>query len=323
MAEPAAPVVHPVEQLGRRYHLEIRADRAQRHGGPVQRVGGHPDPAAGGADVLDGGPPADPLAHGRRRSIDQDLHVVDGERAVDAGPDEGGGVGGRQVARPEPGPGAAWPAEAIEAERAPVMAGEVVTDQVPAPGQQDQAMWLDVPGGLLAVGRDVGEAQPFAVPAGEGDRGEGVRIGARLGLAAPAGRDRHRAQGLDPAPQPGRHHLDHLREHPHGGLRDALDRSLRGRLQADGQRDRLLVVHQQGRQRRARFQLVAALDTTLSLDRVTQLTQPVDVPAQRARRHPQPLGQFGARPVPARLKQREQLQRARAGVRHVSYSRPI
>src|SRR5512142_2252643 len=36
VAEPAAPVAHPAEQLGRRYHLEIRADRPQRHGRPVQ-----------------------------------------------------------------------------------------------------------------------------------------------------------------------------------------------------------------------------------------------------------------------------------------------
>lgn len=36
VAEPAAPVVHQAEQLGRGYHLEIRAGRAQRHGRPVQ-----------------------------------------------------------------------------------------------------------------------------------------------------------------------------------------------------------------------------------------------------------------------------------------------
>jgi chloride channel protein, CIC family len=36
LAEPAPPVVHPVEQLRRGDHLEIRTHRAQRHDGPVQ-----------------------------------------------------------------------------------------------------------------------------------------------------------------------------------------------------------------------------------------------------------------------------------------------
>ena len=36
LAEPAAPVADPVEQLGRGDHLEIRAGPAQRHDGPVQ-----------------------------------------------------------------------------------------------------------------------------------------------------------------------------------------------------------------------------------------------------------------------------------------------
>src|ERR1035438_3879299 len=36
LSEPAAPVVHPIEQFRRGDHLETCADRAQRHGGPVQ-----------------------------------------------------------------------------------------------------------------------------------------------------------------------------------------------------------------------------------------------------------------------------------------------
>jgi len=74
-------------------------------------------------------------------------------------------------------------------------------------------------------------------------------------------------------------------------------------LQADNQGDGLLVLDQQRWQRRAGGQLVAAAGAALGLDRVTQLTQPVDVPAQGARRNLQPPGQFSTRPVPACLQQ--------------------
>jgi hypothetical protein len=104
----------------------------------------------------------------------------------------------------------------------------------------------------------------------------------------------------------------------HRRLGDALDRALRGRLQAQGQGDRLLVVDHQRRQRRARGQLVPARHAALRLDRVAELAQPVDVPAQRARRDLQLPGQLLARPVPARLQQGQQPQRPGAGVSHMS-----
>ena len=60
-----------------------------------------------GVNVLDGSPLADPLAHGRGRSLDENLDVVCGAYAVKAGPDESGGVGGGQRVGPESCPGAA------------------------------------------------------------------------------------------------------------------------------------------------------------------------------------------------------------------------
>ena len=52
-------------------------------------------------------PLADSLAYGRGRSVDENLDVVCGAYAVNAGPDESGGVDGGQRPRPESCPGAA------------------------------------------------------------------------------------------------------------------------------------------------------------------------------------------------------------------------
>ena len=102
------------------------------------------------------------------------------------------------------------------------------------------------------------------------------------------------------------------------GLLDARHRALRRRLHPDGQRDGLLVVDDERRQRGARGELVAALGAAVRVDRVAELAQPVDVAAQRARRHPQPVGQLRAGPEAVGLQQRQQPQRPRARVRHVS-----
>jgi hypothetical protein len=149
------------------------------------------------------------------------------------------------------------------------------------------------------------------------------RVDARPGRATPVGGHGHRTQRLDPAPQPGRHHLHHLGQHPHRGLGDTLHRALRGGLQPHGQGDRLLVVDRQRRQCRARSELVAAVDAALRLDRIAQFAQPVDVPAQGADRDAQLLGQFSTWPVPVGLEQRQQPQRPGAGVRHVLDSSAI
>ena len=47
-------------------------------------------------DLLDRGPAADPLPYGRGGGVDQDFDGVGALRVVEAGPDEGGGVGGGQ-----------------------------------------------------------------------------------------------------------------------------------------------------------------------------------------------------------------------------------
>jgi hypothetical protein len=181
---------------------------------------------------------------------------------------------------------------------------------------------LDVTGRALTTGCGVGELQAFGVPAGLRDRGEGLGIDGRTG-AAPHRWHRHRAQRLDPAPQPGRHHLHDLGERADRGVLDADDRTLGGRLQAHGEGHCLLVVDDERGQCGARCELVPAVDAAVGLHRVTQLAQPVDVAAQRAHGDLEPFRQVGAWPVPMGLQQRQQPQRPGARVRHATQSPAI
>src|SRR5436190_6898481 len=154
-AEPGAPVPHPVDQLGWRDHLEVGTDHAQPHDRPFQLVGGHPNPAAAVADLSDRSPPADPLAHHLGGRLDDDLDVVPGPGALDAGPDEGGGVGRGQLARAEPGSGPVRPGQAVHPEAAPALPVQVVADQVPWPAGKHEAYRSYVTAGLLAGCRGV------------------------------------------------------------------------------------------------------------------------------------------------------------------------
>src|SRR5580693_10436865 len=175
-AERGAPVPHPVDQLGWRDHLEVGADHAQPHDRPFQLVGGHPNPAAAHADLIDRCPPADPLAHQLGGRLDDDLDVISGPGALDAGPDKGGGVGRGQLARAEPGSGPVRPGQAVQPVAPPALPVQVVADQVPAAAEQDEAMRFYVTAGVLAAGRGVREPDPFGIAAGEGQGGEDLRV---------------------------------------------------------------------------------------------------------------------------------------------------
>ena len=74
--EALPPRLHPVPQLRRTQHRELRPHRAERQQRPVQRVRRHPQAAAPVVDLLDVHPPADPLADRRRRRLDQRLDLV-------------------------------------------------------------------------------------------------------------------------------------------------------------------------------------------------------------------------------------------------------
>ncbi len=110
-------------------------------------------------------------------------------------------------------------------------------------------------------------------------------------------------EGAHPSAQPVRQHLFQLGEGAHRRLADALDALSGGGAQADGDRDGLVVVQQQRGQFGTRAQLVAAPGAGARVDRVSQLAQPVHVPADRARGDAEPPGEFGARPFAVGLEQ--------------------
>jgi hypothetical protein len=107
-----------------------------------------------------------------------------------------------------------------------------------------------------------------------------------------------------------------LHERAHGGLLDPRDRPARRAAQPDGDRDRLLVVEQQRRHRRARAQAIPAGRPAERVDRVAERAQPLDIAADRAPGHAEPVGQLVAGPVAPRLQEREQLQQSSGGLRH-------
>ena len=82
----------------------------------------------------------------------------------------------------------------------------------------------------------------------------------------------------------------------------------------DRDRDRLVLVEQQRRHRGAGAQPVAAGRAGQRLDGVAELAQALDVAPDGAPGDLEPLGQLAARPVAARLEQREEIEEAAGGV---------
>jgi hypothetical protein len=93
----------------------------------------------------------------------------------------------------------------------------------------------------------------------------------------------------------------------------------RGGPQADRDRDGLLVVEQQRRHRAPGPQPVPARGAGQRVDGVAELAQSLDVPADRAAGHAEPLRELRAGPVAARLEQGEELQEPSRGLRHRFY----
>jgi len=128
------------------------------------------------------------------------------------------------------------------------------------------------------------KAQDLGVPAGLREHREDDRVD-RWCVAAKGGQGEG-AQRFHSLAQPGRHHLDDLREGSHHCFFDAGHRALRGRAQAHGGGDGFLVVEEQRGEGRTRPQLVAAGHSSCCLDRVSQFPQPVYVTAQGTFTHP-------------------------------------
>ncbi|HSJ46551.1 MAG TPA: hypothetical protein VK923_17880 [Euzebyales bacterium] len=93
---------------------------------------------------------------------------------------------------------------------------------------------------------------------------------------------------------------------PAGRLLDAGDRAARGCAQADRDRDGLIVVKQQRRERRAGTELVAAGYAGFAMDGVSEAAQAFDVVAHRSGRDTEPVGELWSAPAAACLQQRQQ-----------------
>jgi hypothetical protein len=159
------------------------------------------------------------------------------------------------------------------------------------------------------------EAQPFVVAAGGDERGEDVRI---RGGTRPVRRhgDQVHLQRAHAAPQARGQDVLELRQRPQRRLLHPGDAAAHGRPQADRHGHGLLVVQQQRRDVGARAQAVAADRAPRRLHRIAEAAQPLDVVADRAPAHAEPLGELGTGPVARGLQEREQPQEACRRLQH-------
>src|SRR5205823_2017530 len=95
-----------------------------------------------------------------QRSVDDRLDSTAGRKVLDASADERYRIRRGQLSRLEAHPGGAQIVHAIHTKTAPVVATEVVCNQVPAAPQRDQSVRLDVAHAALGVLCGITEAQP-------------------------------------------------------------------------------------------------------------------------------------------------------------------
>ena len=150
-------------------------ERGEGEDRPVERVDLHREASAIGViGGVDRRPLTDDFADPLDRGVGDDFHVMDVAYRLDPAADVRGQVVGRQGPRIEGVARRLGLAEPIDTERAPVLAIEVVGDEVPAARQRHQPVRLDVPMRCGGVGGGVVEPQPDAVAARLGDAPEHI-----------------------------------------------------------------------------------------------------------------------------------------------------
>jgi hypothetical protein len=175
---------------------------------------------------------------------------------------------------------------------------------------------LDLAAAVGAIPASVREAKALGVAAGCGDHGQMLGVDR---WAADRGADRRRPEGPDTTAKVCRQDLLELDQCPYRSLLDAGHGGTRGGAKADRDRDRLLVVEQKRWFSGPCAKPVAAGRTGQGVHWVAELAQPLDVPADRPAGHREPVCQLCARPVAARLEQREKRKKAARGLRHVDF----
>ena len=238
-------VADQVGELLGALHLELGADVREQHHRPLEPVHGHGDPTRGGVDRLDVSPLHDVSSHARRVRPDLDAHVVLPGDGGPARPDVVQRVPAGQVTLAEPDPGALRLGDPVEPEGAPVVAVEVVGDEVPPMVEGHESLWLDVPPGQVAAAGGVPEPQAFVVAAGLRDLRQGA--GVDHGTARRAS-DGLAAERVHPAPQLGRHDRHDLGQRLDRALLEPGHRATGRSTEPDRDRDRLVVVQQERRQ---------------------------------------------------------------------------
>ena len=313
--EPSRPLPQQLAQLGGGGHGELRA---QSRRAPAPPSPGRRSPSAAGCDparVPRPRPPADPIADDGRRCLDQRL---DGA----GGPVLGHARTGRRWRRPRRGAAGGRSGRRCRRRRTSGRPGSCASRRGRCrrrPGtsaaRAGRAGAARPPVGRLAAGGSRSEGEPLGLPAGlrHGDEQPGVdrrppadRAGAGTVTARSASTRRRRRAGSTGATLVSARTED-----------SAIPTTApAAATEPDGQRDRLVVVEDQRRQRCTGGEPVAASTPGWRLHRVAQLAQPVDVPAQRAHRDAQPAGQVGTGPVAAALQEGQQPQRALRRVGH-------
>jgi len=233
-----------------------------------------------------------------------------------------GWVVGRELARWEGCDGRPRLGHAIDPECAPIIAVEVVREQVPPPREDDESIRLDVALRCCTVARGVREREPYAVVAGTRNHVEDVGAD-RVRRRAPRREHGRAPKRVGALAQPRREEVQRLRERADRRLRHSCDLVVGRRVQAHDERDRFVVVEHERGEGRARSELVAATDAARGRDRISELAEAVDVAAQRAFGHAEAFGELGAGPVAARLEEREEGEDAGGGVGHDSRISPI
>jgi hypothetical protein len=121
----------------------------------------------------------------------------------------------------------------------------------------------------------------------------------------------------------GREQVLELGQRGDSGFLETGDSAVDRRSQTDGDSDGFVIVEQERRQAAPSSQAIAAMTTGLGLDRVPQLSQAIDITADRSLGDFQPFGQLGAAPRGAGLQEAKELEHASRGVAHTVQILPL
>jgi len=242
----AADVRDVLGELVRCSHREVDAQHHEPERRPLEVVGRHPDSALPRTGGLSSRPSTDAGFHGRGVGLDVDHDLVAARHLPDRVAHERSRVVGRKVARRERRNGRARLRDAVDAEGAPVVAVEVVREEVPPSCEDDQAVRLDVALRCGAVARGVRERKPHGVVTRAGNDVEDVRRdrGRRL---APRREHRRATERVGALAQPRREQRQRLRERADRRLCDPCDLIVGRGVQPDDERDGFVVVEHERR----------------------------------------------------------------------------